>query len=224
MSINYNPKIVTDGLVLYLDAANIKSYPGSGNTITDLSGNSSMSLVNAPTFDSANGGSIVFDGVDDWISRTNSSAGPNIPGAITLAAWIKRVNTNSGLIISCNTQYGLFAGGQYWYYASNPNWVYAYTSVVVPQNSWVYLVLTHTPGSALQPIFYINGVPNTATGNTPNAAITGTTGVLYVGEYSNYRPYNPYRGKISQVQIYNRALSQSEIQQNFNATRSRYGV
>ena len=64
----YGPKIITNGLVLYLDAANRNSYPGSGTTCTDLSGNNNnFTLVNGPTFSSGNMGNIVFDGTDDYL-------------------------------------------------------------------------------------------------------------------------------------------------------------
>ena len=67
MAFSYSPKIVTDGLVFAVDAANKKSYPGSGTTWTDLAGSNDGTLTNGPTFDSGNGGSIVFDGSDDYI-------------------------------------------------------------------------------------------------------------------------------------------------------------
>jgi hypothetical protein len=69
---HYSPKIVTDGLVLYLDAANTRSYPGTGTTWSDLSrGGNNGSLINGPTFNSANGGSIVFDGSNDYVDCGN---------------------------------------------------------------------------------------------------------------------------------------------------------
>ena len=71
MGVAYNSRIVTDGLALCLDAANSKSYPGSGSTWTDLSGNgNNATLTNGPTYSSANGGSIVFDGVNDYVAPT----------------------------------------------------------------------------------------------------------------------------------------------------------
>ena len=74
MAFSYSPKIVTDGLVLYLDAANNRSYPGSGTTWTDLSrGGNNGTLTNGPTFNGANGGSIVFDGTNDFIDCGNAS-------------------------------------------------------------------------------------------------------------------------------------------------------
>ena len=70
MAFNYSPNIITDGLVLYLDAANTKSYPGSGTTWRDLSKSQlNGTLTNGPTFNSANGGSIVFDGTNDYVDN-----------------------------------------------------------------------------------------------------------------------------------------------------------
>jgi hypothetical protein len=96
MAFNYSPKIVTDGLVLYLDAANPKSYPGTGTAWNDISrGGNNGTLVNGPTFDSTNGGSIVFDGVNDYgINNT-----PNLPtGNITatICAWVYIVSGYTG--------------------------------------------------------------------------------------------------------------------------------
>lgn len=75
MSYHNGPKIVSEGLVLYLDAANSKSYSGTGTTWTDLSGNSNnATLVNGPTYSSLNGGGIVLDATDDFISITPSAS------------------------------------------------------------------------------------------------------------------------------------------------------
>jgi len=71
MSYSNGPTIVTDGLVLALDAADKNSYPGSGTTWNDLAGSNNGTLTNGPTFDSGNGGSIVFDGVDDYVNLSN---------------------------------------------------------------------------------------------------------------------------------------------------------
>jgi len=102
MAVGYNPRIVTDGLVLALDAGNTKSYPGSGTTWTDLSGNGNTgTLTNGPTFDSANGGSIVFDGTNDYVQVTGSIT----VTSATFITWIKRDGNQtswSGLIHSRN--------------------------------------------------------------------------------------------------------------------------
>ena len=85
------PTIVTDGLVFAVDAANYQSYPGSGTTWSDLVNGNDGTLTNGPTFDSGNGGSIVFDGSDDYMSTTYSTptslqGDPNF----TVCGWFKR--------------------------------------------------------------------------------------------------------------------------------------
>ena len=76
MAFSFSPKIVTNGLVLYYDVANPRSYPGSGTTIYDLSRNGyNGTLINSPTFDNTNGGALVFDGVDDYVQFTSTYAG-----------------------------------------------------------------------------------------------------------------------------------------------------
>ena len=85
------PNIITDGLVLALDAANSRSYPGTGTTWSDLSGNgNSGTLTNGPTFNSGNGGSIVFDGVDDNISFSGNTFNysPGTSGEVSLEIWV----------------------------------------------------------------------------------------------------------------------------------------
>ena len=72
MAFAYSPKILTDGLVFAVDAANKKSYPGSGTTWTDLAGSNDGTLTNGPTFNSGDGGSIVFDGTDDLVDFGNN--------------------------------------------------------------------------------------------------------------------------------------------------------
>ena len=92
MGIAYNPRTITDGLVLCLDAANTKSYPGSGTTWTDLSGRGNTgTLTNGPTYSSANGGSIVFDGTDDIVNTSYVSS-----NAFTWSVWFKTNVVSSG--------------------------------------------------------------------------------------------------------------------------------
>jgi hypothetical protein len=93
MAFNYSPRIVTDGLVLYLDAANPRSYPGSGTTWSDLSrGGNNGVLTNGPTFNSANNGSIVFDGTNDFIQCSNRTT---INLGLTIETVIKTTSSTS---------------------------------------------------------------------------------------------------------------------------------
>jgi hypothetical protein len=225
MAFNYSPKTVTDGLVLYLDAANIKSYV-SGNTIwNDLSKTqTSGSLTNGPTYNSSNGGSIVFDGIDDYVESTNlTNLGYNTwnawiyPTSFTdhayhavvakayASAWWFGLYNNDGRV-------QLWAGGA----------AQSSTGAVV-LNAWSHIAAAWN-GSNI--FFYINGVLDStvarvATPVSNNATVKvgadfsiGTSGVL------DYR----FTGRIAQVSIYNRVLSTTEIQQNFNATKTRFGL
>jgi len=93
MSLSRGPKIISNGLVLYLDAANNKSYPRTGTTWYDLSGNNNNgTLTNGPTFNSANGGSIVYDGADDSVNLSLVSSNVN---NVTTEVWFK-ANTLPG--------------------------------------------------------------------------------------------------------------------------------
>jgi hypothetical protein len=114
MAFNYSPKIITDGLVLYLDAANTRSYPTNGTIWSDLSrNNNNGTLINGPTFNSANGGSIVFDGVDDRVSRNSAiDTGQNF----TINAWIfpTLLGTTRRTIMSNNYLYSSRRG---WFFS-----------------------------------------------------------------------------------------------------------
>ena len=92
--------IITSGLVLFLDAGNTSSYPGSGTTWTDLSGNGNNgTLTNGPTYTSSNGGAIVFDGINDFV---NSGSSISLPGDISVFAWVyaSSFNTDWNLIVT----------------------------------------------------------------------------------------------------------------------------
>ena len=97
MAIKHSPRIVTDGLVLYLDAANTKSYPGSGTTWTDISGKSNNgTLTNGPTFDSGNKGTIVFDGSNDYVSETSGLSDSLLQGDWSISFWANFDVVNTG--------------------------------------------------------------------------------------------------------------------------------
>jgi hypothetical protein len=221
-----SPPIVTDGLVLYLDAANTKSYPTTGTTWNDLSGAiSGGTLINGPTFNSSNGGSIVFDGVDDYASvpyTTNFDATVN---GITLNTWVYNNNSSGGwkAVIQRNRNGTQAAVYGIWRSTSN-GWQFrlgggGVDSTINITNAttgiWVNLTLTYNKTTL---IAYINGV-NVGT-NTPIGYVNDTQNLLIgdasVSEY--------FKGGIASTQIYNRALSQAEILQNYNATKQRYNL
>jgi len=223
MSLLHSPKIVTNGLVLCLDAASRKSYPGTGNVWRDLSGHGNNgTLTNGPTFSSANAGSIVFDGVNDWANFPSSSNYNVGTGDFSIFCWMKSNNKNNyQTILSLDN-------------AANGNGILLYTNVTngflrtwvgnvaqngsidITNNAWNYIGIVKFSGSVTH---YINSVSN-VTFVSSNSVISNQN--LRLGSYdgADYM----YNGNISQVSIYNKALSQSEIRQNFNATRGRYGI
>ena len=217
------PNITTNGLVLCLDAADPLSYPGSGTTWRDLSGNGKNgTLQNGPTFDSANGGSIVFDGTNDFISLPQSL----LPDNFTYSIWAIRDGTGNqgtrGIVISNGTTYIdvgsnnrilfslILSGG-------SQNLIQSANGVVASVGVWAHYIATYNRQQAK---LYYNGVEVGSSNYTLSPINDFNT--FRVGGYAG-GSYN-LNGKISNVQYYDRALSASEVQQNYNATKTRFGL
>lgn len=192
MAFNFSPKIVTDGLILHLDAANPKSYPGSGTIWTDLSRQRNIAtLVNGPTFNNTNGGRLVFDGTNDYgeisIKNTNLEFQPT--QRCSAFCWVFNIDGSStGAIISNMVSTAPFSGWDIWRNGSNTiathliaNWSLNAVKVQVNfdytlyANKWVYIGYTYDGSSptdattALNSInFYING--NLASDGKANAS------------------------------------------------------
>ena len=215
-----NPSIVTNGLILNLDAANTKSYPGTGTSWRDLSGNNNTgTLTNSPTFSRDGGGSIVFNGTNQSANVGNINP---ISGA-TFSAWINinGANTNYGAIfsrwnISGNAFFigtNINASSQIQVYFNS---ILNLTITSLELNKWMLLTISHS-GSTV--IAYINAIQtNSAASSLVSGG--GTTSIGYDINRTNY----PFKGNISNTQIYNRALTASEIQQNYNALKSRFNL
>lgn len=237
------PNIVQDGLVLYLDAASPTSYNTfiSPTTWRDLSGNeNNTTLTNGPTFSSVNGGSITFDNVDDYcITTLNTTPTLNITSQITLDTWITPTALASSLHADGIISKGVSADGNAAIYelllapSASINYPYfrlrlATTTVYWPTNIPINLNVPSsiicTYDQAMMRI-YVNGVES-GTGLSANGNIATNTQQLALGtRFNNIGTSNAtFSGNMSQVRIYNRALSSTEISQNFNATRTRFGV
>jgi hypothetical protein len=234
MATKYSPKTVTNGLVLSLDAANTKSYPRSGTTWTDLSGNSNNgTLTNGPTFNAGNLGSIVFDGVDDYVTKTDWISHPT--NTFTIGCWVKfSDNVNDRYLLSFGRDIGGSTGGlalfAYGFNAISDVLIFEFgsgigrvSSGIVPSlNIWYYLTVT---ADVTNVKFYLNGeLKNTS--SQGSGAITSSP-TLSIGSYVNGSGTPGtyfYAGNIAQVSIYNRALTDVEILQNYNATKSRFGL
>ena len=223
MSFGNGPRIVTDGLILSLDAADKNSYPGSGTTWTDLSGNNnSGSLVNGPTFNSANGGSIVFDGTNDIVNTSYISS-----NAFTWSVWFKTnvVASSYRNIISIPTPNymlllldGLSPNLGFW--TSDGLTGQSLSTPTISVNTWYNAVFVREGNSTTNGYkTYVNSVSyGTANTGTWTASSTISLG----GRTDDGIQY--MNGNISQVSIYNRALSAVEISQNYNAQKPRFNL
>jgi hypothetical protein len=212
-------KIVTNGLVLALDAADKNSYPGSGTTWRDLSENGNNgTLTNGPTFNSTNGGSIVFDGVDDYVN-VNSFANILPSNAYTKISWFY-INSYLYNIISggSSAQHAFWLAGTNKLNAGhNGNWSTVVSTTSLALNTWYFGAVTFNTTNGW--VLYVNGIQESTSVST--TTFSGTGGVL-IGAYE--LGANVFNGRISNALIYNRSLSASEILQNYNAQKSRFNL
>lgn len=223
MSIVYNTSIVRDGLVLHLDAANPKSYPGSGAAWTDLSGfGNNGTLINGPAYNSANNGSIVFDGVNDNATFPNNTI--STTAGITVEVWFK---TSSGTkyqdIFDLSDNYGIwivtnFSGATGKIHTSF-NTITGYMTADYTANNWYQVVLS---GSGTSNFMYLNGVQVATASQSVVPSINLNT--ARIGNVDGDRSSEYLIGNVPNLKLYNRVLSATEIQQNFNAIRGRYGI
>ena len=230
MSLNHSPQIVTNGLVLCLDAADIKSYPKTGTTWFDRSGNGNNgTLVNGPTYSAANGGSIVFDGTDDYCITT---ALPLIGTEVnlTLSCWFRPSNVNTiRSIMSIGDEQGgkrrmilqrnakIEANGYIGDFTSNSN--------VLSTNTWCYIAIVYSSSTLSTGVkLYFNGVETIGTVTAGNALSTFTNTKCTICGNNATLPTENAQGNIALTQIYNRTLSAAEILQNYNAMKGRYGL
>ena len=209
MAIAYNTSIVRDGLVLYLDAANPKSYSGSGTTWSDLKGSNNSTLQNGVTFNSANKGHFIFDGVNDYIQI-------NVPtSAGSIAFWYYYYGSAANKLIMGNGSSMLYQGGAagtiHWF-----NWSgdYSFVTTIPAVAGWHYITLAYSSTTSNK--FYINDVLKySSTSYTINKG-----GVYNIAG----NVYNPQNCKFGLIKTYNKELTLNEIKTNFNATRGRFGI
>jgi hypothetical protein len=232
MSLGHGAGTVRSGLVLHLDAANSKSYTGSGTVWKDLSGNGNNgTLVNGVGYTDANKGSLVFDGVNDTVDcGPLTEIGSSLVG-LTASVWIK-TNTNSARCILENGT-GFTANTFYMFQENGSNITFlvygnggldlVQISEPIPYNTNIWFNIVGVWQSGQRCKIYYNGVDKTAFrgGSARNSVINGNTN-MFVGARAGNQ--FPFLGNIANVQIYNRSLTAAEIRQNFEATRSRYGI
>jgi hypothetical protein len=214
--------IVTNGLVLNVDASQKGSYPGSGTTWYDLAGANDGILTNSPTYNSSNGGSIVFDGVDDEVVLPISSVF-NTP-SVTFEVWanLQTINdrhilyvnwTGNSLEVNSDRSVTMFN------YSNTAGQVGAQTiSGVFNWDSWVHFVGTYDDLSQTLKT-YINGSLSATRTSTPSTLYS-----IYAHKISGTNFGGEVKGKISIVRHYNRAITASEVLQNFDAQKTKFGL
>jgi len=233
--------IVSDGLVLNLDAGWYPSYSGSGTTWKNLKGVNNGTLINSPTFSSDGGGSIMFDGVDDYVTLGpdfGSINGPEFSYGI-IFYW-DGTNMNRGLMGKRNSspfnQYNIgVRGGPNNPASSNvlstfnaPDnadaTLYAQMQYTLPFEGWYYAIVNIK--TTVQRL-YVNGVLRSSdTRNYTNRTFNITGRNFYVGTVTSdsNTPGLLWNNKIAIVHLYDRSLSDSEIQQNYNTLKIRFGL
>jgi len=220
MGVSCGPNMIENGLIFAADAADRNSYSGSGTTWFDLQvGRDDSILTNGPTFNSDNGGSIVFDGVDDFGAATD------VPSTlITVSVWVYKTSTatNQGIITRNNTLWGIAQiSGTLRVFVSTIG-SYADTGYTIPLNQWINIVYTYAgTGLSDSQVVYINGTSvftGVGSGTLSTSRLRGSP--FFIGTNSN----GYWGGRIAQVQVYNRPLSVSEVQQNYNQQKSRFNL
>jgi len=245
--IQNTPTVVTDGLVLWLDAGNNASYtntsnyydcgygcqyyssnPGCTNCNTqwkDMSGyGHDGTLYNGAGITyNMGGGAMYFDAVDNYVNITSTALlNPN-SGVISIGAWFYSTETGGGndrIIFNKENEFELSAGGGYVSYAFRPNWAWV-GATAINLNQWYYTMVTYDQSYQR---LYLNGV------EVYNAALSGAIGNVYANDLrigarnAPGAPTSPFKGYIAAVHMYNRSLTAAEVLQNFNNGRQRFGV
>jgi len=213
--------VIQDGIVLNLDAGASTSYPGSGTTWTDLSGNGNNgTLVGGVGYSADNGGSLVFDNVNDYISVSSISV-----STFTYDGWVYHTPVNAasdfgyffsggnfGLAVSEGS--GPPSIGQFYYYNSSTAVTLGYT---LTPNVWTHVsAVIDGTGKTLK--LFINGNEQSTT-NVTNTQISIT-------DFGRYQPGNTHfwNGRVSVARIYNKALTAAEVEQNYDVTKGRFGI
>lgn len=239
MSLSHGVSTVTDAIILHLDAANKKSYPGTGTSWTDISGNgNNCNLFNAPVYSSVNNGFFSFDGTNDMGVAPSSlkwSANGSIGyQTMTIDMWVNSSDT-AGKLISKPWN----GSGQYNYWIDPAHFRLEVTSGAAQINfarnvcngTWTNIVCWMGANNFG---YYING--NEYSGSAAHSLTGAAPSVGDLNQSCAIMTLYPYGegwagnasfstlGNLATCKIYNRILSQSEVLKNFNALRGRFGV
>jgi hypothetical protein len=228
MSTSYSPRIVTDGLVLCLDVANQRSYPGTGVNWYDLCVNGNNgTLVNGVGYSDSNGGSLVFDGADDYVAISNLGLSSH-----TIEGWFNSSDVLQGGAVAatiCNI-FGNYDGGvsKYTFIGLIPNLAFriddgatSFASVAqisYSANTWYHVALTYNASDG-DTRAYVNGNQIGSRSSTTNIVFNSIPFNMSKSQTGTY-----FDGLIAVGKAYNRALTAQEVMQNYNALKGRFGL
>ena len=228
MALFHSPSIVTSGLVLCLDAGNTRSYPGSGTTWTDLSGqgsNGTLINMDGSNINSANGGSLLFNGTDEHVNFSFVN-----PFSETVIVWVKSATSiwnSSGFISSSRRQNGHIihpdgATNVVTFYIANTSGTLTSMGSVTPSDITVPQMYAYTTNGSNVHKGYLNGTEVVSSTISVSRTASPSSQPWLVGKDDNLNRY--LNGNVYSAMRYNRALTAVEIRQNFNALRGRYGI
>ena len=215
--------IATSGLTFAVDAGNLVSYESGSATTYSLTGSETGTLVNGVGYNTGNGGSWTFDGVDDYINIPHSSSIAPSTGYISVEAIFKASSAgglHNSIIYNKENEYEMSAGGGYISIAFRPNWAWV-ADTAFNTNQWYHTMLTYDQQYQR---LYINGV------EVYSAALSGAIGNVYSNDLrigargAPGAPGSLFNGSIPVVKVYNRALTADEVKENFSAQRNRFGI
>jgi hypothetical protein len=233
MGLKRGPKIVTNGLILYLDAAITTSYPRSGNDWFDLSGNNNTATASptVPVFSNEGGGSFSFNGSSNYFS-INDSPSVSPSAGITILSWTKSTSYGDMNIVGKDNSYqnqtfnsngienSIFSAGQGWLQPRT-------NGSILSVSKWNHIAISYSTTDYYQRT-YLNGLELTSN-NMPylrtgafQTIINDSNASVYIGSWAGTAEF--FNGYIASILIYNRALSASEVLQNFNAIKPRFNI
>ena len=224
------PDIITDGLIFAIDAGSERSYPGSGTSVTDLVGSNNGVLVNGVGFSSANGGSFIFDGTDDYINLSTLSNSMN-SSAFTIGTVIKIDSFASSssarpYISNWNTwspgsQKGFLlrtfmnSNKSSFWWCDGTNYTSVYSTTEMSLGEYYYVCATYSSSGVK---IYVNGVlEGTSSSLTGGVVFESNTRIGYTSINTGF-----FDGNIANTIIYNKALTAVEVLQNYNAQKNRF--
>lgn len=219
----FYPALVTSGLVFHVDASNAQSYPGSGTVWYDISGNNyNINLLNGPTYSGEYGGAITFDGTNDYGTARKLTTLEMGNRSITIGAWFRTTDSTGAIVTKRGTGSGyqlyIYTGGKL-YADGYSTGTGVFSASAINNNTIKYgVVVFDYLNTTIR--LYVNGVAD----NTASLSSGGndTSAYFNIGRSQQYTDY--FAGTIYSIQVYNRALSATEILNNFNAGRGRFNL